>query len=392
MPFSSIKNFTLTRFPSTLTHRRVFVKIKFLRLQNFRNVAFAEVDTAARLVWVCGQNAQGKSNLLEAMSLLGALRSFRTRAAAPMVKFGEKSAGCLFGLELDDSGTAEVRIEIGEKRSVFVDDERIDRFSDYIGRFPTITLSNADMRLLRGTPDERRRDMDMFLSGIDAAYFESLRLYHSALAMRNALLREPSCGLGQLDAFEAQMAKHASEVVRKRAFWFGKISEEATRIYAKIAEDANSLARRTEGVPADSAKMKLKTDTRFADAEVFARALRESRPSDAERRFTQTGPHRDDFKISVAEKDAKVYASEGQQKSAVLALKLAQFEIFKAERKTEPVILCDDIFGELDESRRRAFRSILSPTAQVVASSTFPAPSDAEPWRTITVKDGTFCL
>lgn len=356
------------------------MKIKFIRLENFRNAEFADVQLDTQNVWIYGQNAQGKTNLLEATGLLHALRSFRTSEMSAMIRYGEKSARILAGISHETFGECEVMISISDKRKAYIGDEEI-KFSDFIGKFPALAMSNADIALLRGSPELRRKDSDMFISSIDAEYFSALKTYHGALAQRNALLRIASQNIAEYLPFETQMAESANVIISKRREKLGELGELASQKYAILAKENG-----------ENAEIKIKPNCDIQDTEDFLKVLDQSRNKDIERRSTSHGPHRDDFKILIANKDAKIYASEGQQRSAVIALKLAQFEAIKIAKNIVPVILCDDILGELDAVRRHAFWSCIDEQSQVIATSTESAPNvdNRGTWKTILVNGGTF--
>ena len=160
------------------------MKIKFARLQNFRNVGFAEIGLDAASVWICGANAQGKTNLLEALGLLAAARSFRTSDISVLVKKGEKSAAVLVGAEIEGTGKTEILIEISKTRKIFIDGGQVAKLGDFIGRFPALAMTSEDMKILRSSPEVRRRDADMFISGID----------RNILRRSNATIRQSGIG------------------------------------------------------------------------------------------------------------------------------------------------------------------------------------------------------
>ncbi len=357
------------------------MKLNFVRLQDFRNVNFAEIPLRADSVWVYGKNAQGKTNLLESVGLLTALRSFRTTKTNAMISQGKKCADVLVSIEHEIFGSVEIQISLAQKRKIFLNGTEIKTLSEFIGKFPALAMSSEDIRLIRGSPETRRRDIDMFISGIDAVYFKNLCTYHSALAQRNALLKMEYLDSAQLEAFEEQMAISAENVSLLRKKWLDILSQKATCLYANLA-----------GENGEPAQMDFKANADFETKDEFLKILKESRKADAERGYTLKGPHRDDLDIYIDSKEAKTYASEGQQRSTVLSLKLAQFEIFKEASGIEPIILCDDILGELDPARRSAFWKCVPTNAQVIASSTSPAPADSarKSWRCIEVKSGEF--
>lgn len=370
----------MIEFNQTLYAFDFFVKLNFIRLLDFRNVEFAEVRLDAPSVWIHGANAQGKTNLLEAVGMLNAARSFRAAPPEALVRRGAKTARILAEAALDNAGTSQIEIAVGDGKCVVVDGEKTAKLADFIGKFPVLTITNEDIRLLRASPEVRRRDMDMFASSVDSAYLAQLRNYHSALAQRNALLRAESADGHLYDAFETAMAQSAETIIKKRKDLFAELGAAATQKYAILA-----------GESPDRAEISLKCSCDAETSDAFLEMLRRQRQSDLLRRTTQKGIHRDDFKIFVDAADAKTYASEGQQKSAVIALRLAQFELAKKYLGEEPVMLFDDVLGELDASRRRRFWSCASPTAQILATSTEEPPADgARQWSPVRVECGKF--
>lgn len=357
------------------------MKINFIRLQNFRNVEFASVNFDSDSVWICGENAQGKTNLLESVGLLNALRSFRTAKNSAMIRHCCDSAKILVSLEREGLGESEVEITISQKREVLIDGEP-EKFSSFIGNFPTVAASSEDIALVRASPETRRREIDMFASSLDAEYLDALKRFHSALSGRNALLRQRETDALAYESFEIQMAKYAQKISAGRKKFLGEIADGAGKFYAILA-----------GEKPEKARLNIRPSCDYSDASSYAQALVESRPADIERATTSHGPHRDDFTFEINSKSAKLYASEGQQRSLVLAFRLAQFEIIKNVRGIQPVLLCDDVLGELDSSRRAAFWKCVSPTAQVIATATSSAPLAENSWRkwkTINAIEGKF--
>lgn len=356
------------------------MKINFVRLENFRNAEFADVPLDAPNVWIYGNNAQGKTNLLEALGLLCAMRSFRTPDMSAMIAHGKNRAQILAGISHEKYGECEVLISISDKRRVFINDEEF-KFSDFIGRFPVLAMGNEDIRLLRGAPEMRRKDADMFISSIDADYFRELKNYHAALAHRNALLRFEEREEAAYLPFEIQMAESAKKIFDARMETLGKMGELASERYALLARENG-----------ENADIKIRPNCEVETPDALLKILAENRNRDLERRGTSHGPHRDDFKILIGGKDAKSFASEGQQRSAVIAVKLAQFEILKQSQAISQSFFATTYWANLTPGRRNAFWSCIDENAQIVATSTVSAPSDAVrgAWKTIFVKNGTF--
>ena len=358
---------------------RFFVKLNFIRLQNFRNIEFSEVELATDSVWIFGKNAQGKTNLLEGIGLFNALRSFRTSATDALISKGQSQANLIAEIETEKLDKCEVQISISAQKEIFIDGEKITRLNDYLGKFPMLAITNEDTKLLRGTPENRRKDMDMFISSISPEYFVALRHYHRALSQRNALLKSDCRDTTMFEAFEEEMATSANTILQIRRDKLNELGQIASQKYAILATECP-----------DTAQINLKPNCDIENIENYRELLRKNRASDIEKRTTQRGVHRDDYKISIDNSDAKLYASEGQQKSAVIALRLAQFTMAKNYLGIEPVMLCDDILGELDVSRRERFWQCASPTAQIIATSTELPTSTLRKWKILNAQHGTF--
>lgn len=360
------------------------MNINFVRLCDFRNIELSEALFSSKSVWIHGQNAQGKTNLLEALGLLCALRSFRTSKTAALIKKSKPCAKLLFRLSHEVLGECEVILELGEKtKKIFVNDVECKSLAEFIGEFPVLAVCSDDIKLVRGGPAERRKFVDMLISSLDADYFRHLKLYHAALNQRNALLKQSNFDEVLMGVLEAQMAEAAVSINALRDKYLKSLGSLTTKKYKILSSDRESAA-----VVFKSAQLNLSCSE-------YLSLLKSSRERDALLGSTSIGPHRDDFLILVAGAGAKEFASEGQQRSIVLSLKLAQYEMAKLAKNIVPVLLCDDILGELDSDRREAFWSCIDRDCQVFASSTSPAPESyalRESWQSIEVKSGSFYL
>lgn len=351
-----------------------------LTLRHFRNVPLASLQLGGLRQFFVGANGQGKSNLLEAAGCVTALRSFRTPDSRHLIMQGEAEAGISCVVEREGEPAVNVVIKVGTQgKELWYDQARVSRLADHIGRFPTVVFSSHDLQLVRGAPALRRRWLDLTLSAMDPKYLAALQTYTRALAERNALLRRPgAAGAAQLDAFDKILAPAALSIVALRTSGVEEISRDFDKAYGRLcgqSEGAHlSYVARTLG------------DSEEAMLSAFASA----RARDLQAQTTTLGPHRDDLDFSIRGGAARDFASEGQQRSAMIALRLAQADWFQRKSGVRPVLLADDILGELDPARRERFWASLDPQCQVIATGTDRPQREPGDWQVFTVAAGTF--
>ena len=270
-----------------------------LRVQNFRNIDFAELDLSSDRTFLLGTNGQGKSNLLEALGLLMALRSFRTQRLAALPQYGSAGFAAVYTVEHETKGRVELELNgDASGRKLTIDGEIVSRLGDFIGRFPVLPLTSGDLMLLRGSPMERRRFLDLTLSVMDPDYFHALKNYQRGIEERNRLLKQGGSP-AELSAFEAEIAPHAVLIVSKRTTGLEKLRAVLLTVYAEMAEAD------------EGAEFQYKPNADCADPESVSQLLYENRKRDAIVGSTQRGPHRDDVQFSLTVGNAKEYASDG---------------------------------------------------------------------------------
>jgi DNA replication and repair protein RecF len=355
------------------------MRLKKITLRHFRNVGFATLEFAGRQQFLVGANGQGKTNLLEAAGFLTALRSFRATDNKLLIGHGQQVAAIAADLEHERQGDTNVTIKLRhDGKELWNDQARVTRLADHLGKFPTVVFSAQDLQLVRGAPALRRRWMDLTLSAMDAAYLRALQTYGRALAERNSLLKRGRAVEAQLAAFEQLLAPAAAELIARRAAGLKEIGAGLKMVYAQLCD----------GV--ELAGLGYEPDFAEASTEVLLARLESGRARDAQFRTTLVGPHRDDFHFSVHGTAAKDFASEGQQRSLVLALRLAQAAWFREKSGIRPVLLADDVLGELDPVRRGRFWSVIDPESQVIATGTTLPEAGLGPWQVFEVAAGTF--
>ncbi len=353
------------------------VRFSKVTLQGFRNLAFVDLALTGRRTFLCGTNAQGKTNFLEALGYVTALRSFRGAESRALLGLGQPSAGLAFTIEHEQFGESRLIITLApQSRAVMWEQGKVTRLADFIGKFPTVVFSSQDNQFLRGPPSLRRRWLDLTLAAMDPAYLGALQSYTRAVAERNMLLKQGGRDAGALEAFEHEMTAHAVILVAKRTVGLAELSELFCAAHARLVPEDESTG------------LIYAPDTAAASSEEFTALLAKSRPRDILLKSTERGPHRDDLDLLLNDRPAKQFASEGQQRCLVIALRLAQAVYFQAKGGITPVLLCDDVLGELDPARRARFWASLDGEPQVIATGTSRPASDGD-WQVLQVVNGS---
>jgi DNA replication and repair protein RecF len=349
-----------------------------LRLRDFRNYGRLDADFAPGFHLLLGDNAQGKTNILEALYLIATLRSFRGVGGAQMIRHGQK--GYFVGSQIVGQGQHETKMYwSASERNLSLDGQPVRRLTDYLGVLRTVVFCTEDLLLVKGPARGRRRFLDLLLSQTHPAYLPLLQRYTQALRSRNALLKRPLLDPVALHSFSRELLAAGSKIIRLRRELVPKFSPLARLAYARIAPDAEDL--RLEYAP------NVKGD--------FGVELAQSQTRERAYRVTLVGPHRDELQLLINERSAAQFSSEGQKRSLAIALKMAQAEYLAGLQGISPVLLIDDIMGELDAKRRSGFLPLLERAhqarGQVFMTATeenWPAELGREAQRWL-VKDGT---
>lgn len=313
-----------------------------LRLRDFRNYARLDVDFSPGFHLLLGDNAQGKTNILEAIYLMATLRSFRGVGSAQMIRHGAK--GYFVGGKLVAAGEREIKMfwSTGE-RNLSLDGHPVKKLSEYFGVLRAVVFCTEDLQLVKGAARSRRRFLDLLLAQTDPVYLPLLQRYMRAVRARNALLKQRSADEASLDSFSQEMIKLGNQIIKARAEVIPRFSPLARLAYRRISNDAEEL--RIEYRPS------VKND--------FAVELAQSRARERSFRATLVGPHRDDLQLLLNERSAAQFGSEGQKRTLAIALKMAQAEFLAGRHGNAPVLLIDDVMGELDVKRRSGFLPLL---------------------------------
>ena len=355
------------------------MRLAKLNLVNFRNIETARLDFEGRRTFFLGANGQGKTNLLEAIGFSFALRSFRTSEVRDLIRWEQPRTELLYRFEDASGNEIETHVTFNQTaaKEVFIDGEKVVRLGDFIGRFPSVVFCSEDLRLPRGSPSERRRFLDLVFSSSEAEYLEALRRYHRALRGRNSLLRNNGTDT-ELAAFETEMSSAAVVLGERRREGILELGDHFGERYHRISGSS------------EESSLRYLPDAEITEIDDFARFLRDGRQRDRLAKATQRGPHRDDFAFVLNDRDVRKFASEGQQRSTVLALRFGQADFLLQRQGVRPLILADDVLGELDSGRQSNFCSCLDDEFQVFATGTKPYLDGTEAWETFETEEGRF--
>jgi DNA replication and repair protein RecF len=318
------------------------VHLSQLRLRDFRNYGRLDLKFAPGLHLFLGNNAQGKTNVLEAIYLLATLRSFRGVGSAQMVRHNQ--TGYFVGAKVVSQASHEIKMYwSARQRQLSLDGQAVRRLADFIGVFRAVVFCSDDVLLVKGPASRRRRFIDLILAQTQSAYLPLLQRYTKALRSRNALLKQRNPDNYALESFTVELVTVGKQIIARRQAILPKVTPLVLEAYQRVANAAEEL--RLDYQPS------VRTD--------FARELEQSRNRERVLKSTMVGPHRDEVLLTLDSKAAAQFASEGQKRSIAIALKLAQAEYLTMAFGAPPVLLIDDVMGELDARRRAAFVPML---------------------------------
>jgi DNA replication and repair protein RecF len=329
------------------------VHLHHLRLRDFRNYSRLDVEFSPGFHLLLGHNAQGKTNILEAIYLLATLRSFRGVSSSQMVRHGQ--TGFFVGGKTHHAGDHEIKLYwSARERSLNIDGRPIRKLSEFLGVFRAVVFCSEDIQLVKGPASRRRRYMDLLLTQTHPGYLPLLHRYVRAVRSRNALLKQRVIDPSALEAFTSEMVAAGGKLIEMRRKLMPDISPIASTAYQKITHGAEELRLEYQS----SVKGDFMVDLRKVESR--ERALR----------VTLLGPHRDELVLTLDGKSVAQFGSEGQKRSVAISLKIAQAEHLTNLHGSPPVLLIDDIMGELDLKRRSGFLPLLN-RAQQAQSQVF---------------------
>ena len=331
--------------------------IKNIKIKNFRNYEQEEIKLEKNINIFYGKNAQGKTNIIEAIFLCSLGKSFRAKKDNEMIKLNEQNAIVEIEYEKSDRD-GKIKIEIGNKKNIYLNGIKIKKLSELLGNLNIVIFTPDDIGILKGGPQNRRRFLDIMISQLRPNYMHVLNLYLKTIEQRNNYLRQIK-------------EEHKDENLLE--IWDEKLAEYAIKIYEYRKEFIEKLIKKIniihQNITNGEEEIELEYITECDDKEKYLELLKQRRKLDIIKGFTTKGIHRDDFMIYINKKEIKIFGSQGQNRTAMLSLKLAELQVIYDEIGEYPILLLDDFMSELDRTRRKNFLENIEGT-QVIITGT----------------------
>ena len=333
------------------------MNITKIKLENFRNYTNQEISFNKGINVIYGDNAQGKTNILEAIFLCSMGKSFRTNKDKELIKLSEDFAKINIEYEKSDR-KGKIEYIISNKKIISINGVKIKKLSELLGNINSIIFSPDDMGILKDGPQKRRKFLNMLISQLRPRYLFNLNDYNKTLEQRNNYLRQikyENKPKNMIDIWNEKLANHAQIIYEYRREFVDKILKKIVDIHKNITNNSEEI--------------KINYISDFKNKEEYIRKLIEKLNKDIERGYTSTGIHKDEFEVYINGKNINLYGSQGQFRTAILSLKLSELYVIYDEIGEYQILLLDDFMSELDEKRRKKFVENIT-DAQVILTGT----------------------
>ena len=328
--------------------------ITSLKLQNFRNYSELDVNFNENINIIYGDNAQGKTNILEAVFISSIGKSFRTKKDRELIKFNENFSIIEVNFAKSDR-KGNVKVEISDKKNIYINGVKIKKLSELLGIINIVIFTPDDINILKNGPSERRRFLDMFIGQLRPNYIYCLNLYLKALEQRNNYLKQiklENKSQDFLDIWDEKLSDYAEKVFKYRCEFVSKLKEKIKNVHHVITENNEEID--------------ISYVSDYSNKEDFLKKLKENRKLDILKGYTTKGVHRDDFNMFINGDLVNVYGSQGQHRTAILSLKMSELKVVYDEIGEYPILLLDDFMSELDEKRRINFLKNIKDTQVLI--------------------------
>ena len=312
--------------------------IKKIKLLNFRNYENQEIEFDKNINIIYGDNAQGKTNILESIFICSLGKSFRTNKDQELIKSGENNLKIEIEAQKEDR-EVNIKLNMSEKKNFFVNNIPIKKTSEIVGKIYTVLFTPEDISIFKNEPSKRRRFLNIIISQIKPKYLYNLNQYNKTIEQRNLYLKQikfENKSEENLSIWDEQIYKYGLEIYKERKNLVEKINDKIKKIHYNTTEGKE--------------KIEIKYYSNINEKD-FLEKLKKNRYIDIQKGYTTIGIHRDDFYTYINDKDIAIYGSQGQKRAAIISLKMAEAEILYDETDERPILLLDDFMSELDKKR-----------------------------------------
>ncbi len=314
--------------------------IKKIKIQNFRNYENQDISLEKNINIFYGDNAQGKTNILEAIFLSAFGKSFRTNKEREMIKKGENFALIEVEYQKKDRD-GKIKININDKKEIFINNVKIKKLSELLGNINLVIFTPDDIGILKNGPESRRKFLNMMIGQLRINYIHILNNYKNTLEQRNNYLKGKNINFDMLDIWDEKLAEYGEKIYNYRNEYLEKIKNKIKDIHQEITNE----------------EINIKYISDCNNKEKYLEKLKNNRKIDSIKGYTSAGIHRDDFKVFINGEEVSIYGSQGQNRTAILSLKLSELKVIYDEIGEYPILLLDDFMSELDEKRISNFLS-----------------------------------
>ena len=349
--------------------------IKKIKLENFRNYDLQEIEFGKKINNIYGDNAQGKTNILEAIFTCSLGKSFRTNIDKEIINIDKNFTNVeIEYFKKDRNG--KIKLELKDKKDFFINEIKVKKISDILGKIYVVLFSPQDINILKNDPSKRRKFLNIMISQLKPMYVHTLNKYNKTLEQRNNYLKQikyENKPKEMLDIWDEQLVLLGIKVYNYRKEFIEKINNKIKDIHLKTTENKENI--------------EIKYKSNIISEKDYLNELKNKRNLDIQKGYTSVGIHRDDFEIFINNKNICIYGSQGQQRSSIISLKLAEAETIYEEIDDYPIILLDDFMSELDKKRIKGFIENINKN-QVIITSTEKIILEKNEIKYYNVKDG----
>lgn len=331
--------------------------IKKVKLENFRNYETEEIIFNKNINNIFGDNAQGKTNILEAIFICGLGKSFRTNQDKELININKNYSNVeIEYFKKDREG--KIKLELNQKKDFFINDIKVKKISDILGKIYVVLFTPQDINILKNDPSKRRRFLNIMISQLRPMYVHILNKYNKTLEQRNNYLKQikyENKSAQMLDIWDEQLVELGTKIFIYRKEFLEKINNKIKNIHLITTQNKENI--------------EIKYKSNIINENKYLQELKNKRNIDIQKGYTSIGIHRDDFEIFINNENISIYGSQGQQRSSIISLKLSEAETIYEEIEEYPIILLDDFMSELDKKRIKGFIENIKEN-QVIITST----------------------